>query len=134
MQVDEQIHIVQIGPIAIWGNIFSSVYAIVGDGITLIDSGLPGSFEEFIIPYLRKIGRNPEHISLVICTHSHVDHAGSIEAIQKFCGAKIAINEFGAEELESPGFLRRRYLEKNSQYMIEGDKRLLMKEPLSKKT
>lgn len=40
--------------------------------------------------YIRKTGRNPEDISLIILTHSHPDHIGSAHEIQRTTGCTIA--------------------------------------------
>lgn len=102
----------------------------MGQKITLIDSGMPTSWEDSILPYLKKIGRVPKDVTLVICTHTHLDHLGSNKSIKEFCEAEIAMHELAAEESENPGFLRGRYLKRYDQYMTEDEKRLLMEEPL----
>jgi glyoxylase-like metal-dependent hydrolase (beta-lactamase superfamily II) len=58
-------------------------------GITLIDCGVAGS-EKAIFAYLRKSGRKPDDISLVILTHSHPDHIGAAQAIRESAGAASA--------------------------------------------
>ena len=133
MQIDDKIHLINIGPIAIWGDIFCAAYAIVGDKVTLIDSGLPTSWEQFIAPYLRKIGRDPKEVSLVVCTHNHIDHVGSNEMIKRACNAEIAMHDLGAEESENPGFLREKYHKAYREYLTDEDEADIRKEPLPKK-
>lgn len=63
-------------------------YLIVGETVTLIDTGVAGS-ETAIFAYIRSIGRNPNEISLIILTHSHPDHIGAAKAIREATGCSI---------------------------------------------
>lgn len=68
---------------------FVYVYLVYGEKICLIDSGVASS-EDVIFDYIRKTGRQPEEISLLILTHSHPDHIGSALAIKKASGCTVA--------------------------------------------
>jgi len=68
---------------------FVYVYIIYGKKICLIDSGV-ASGDKVIFDYLRKTGRSPEEISLLILTHSHPDHIGGAYAIKAASGCEIA--------------------------------------------
>lgn len=68
---------------------FVYVYLIYGEKICIIDSGVASS-EDVIFDYIRKTGRQPKEISLLILTHSHPDHIGSALAIKKATGCTIA--------------------------------------------
>ncbi len=46
------------------------------DGVTVIDSGLPGSAPS-IADAVRSVGRKPSDVRQLILTHAHEDHAGS---------------------------------------------------------
>jgi glyoxylase-like metal-dependent hydrolase (beta-lactamase superfamily II) len=50
------------------------------DGLTLIDSGLPGSAPA-IAEAIRGLGRAPEEVRRLVLTHFHEDHVGSAAAI-----------------------------------------------------
>lgn len=63
-------------------------YILVGETITLIDTGVAGC-EETIFDAIRSIGRKPSEISLIILTHSHPDHIGAARAIQQVTGCTI---------------------------------------------
>jgi hydroxyacylglutathione hydrolase len=63
-------------------------YLLVGETITLIDTGVAGS-EKTIFEYIRSIGRDPREISLIILTHSHPDHIGAAKAIREATGCSI---------------------------------------------
>jgi len=54
---------------------FVYAYLIYGKKICLIDCGVASS-EGIISDYLRKTGRSPEEVSLLILTHAHPDHIG----------------------------------------------------------
>jgi len=54
---------------------FVWVQAIDGDGLTLLDTGLPGS-RQTIARGLAAIGRSIDEIGRIVCTHAHPDHAG----------------------------------------------------------
>jgi len=57
-----------------------------GSSITLIDSGLKGRYIR-VEAALRKIGRGPEDISLIIQTHTHYDHTGNTAESARRSGA-----------------------------------------------
>jgi glyoxylase-like metal-dependent hydrolase (beta-lactamase superfamily II) len=64
-------------------------YIIFGDKITLIDSGVTGS-GKIIFDYITKDGKDPKKISMVILSHSHPDHIGSVKAIKEATKCSIA--------------------------------------------
>jgi len=63
-------------------------YLIYGDTVTLIDTGVAGC-ETQIFEYIRSTGRDPSEIALIILTHSHPDHIGAAQAIQRESGCSI---------------------------------------------
>jgi glyoxylase-like metal-dependent hydrolase (beta-lactamase superfamily II) len=72
-------------------------YILVRDGLTVIDTGIPGSGKK-ILAYIReKLHRDPRKIRTIILTHFHMDHTGGVAALKKAAtGAKIAIGEADA--------------------------------------
>ncbi|MGP4021715.1 MBL fold metallo-hydrolase [Actinomadura sp. 3N407] len=46
------------------------------EGLTLIDSGLPGS-ADLIAEAIRSLGRDPGELRRLVLTHFHEDHVGS---------------------------------------------------------
>jgi glyoxylase-like metal-dependent hydrolase (beta-lactamase superfamily II) len=72
-------------------------YILVRDGLTVIDTGIPGSGKK-ILAYIReKLRREPKEIRTIILTHFHMDHVGGVAALRKAApGAKIAIGEADA--------------------------------------
>ena len=81
---------------------FTSTIIILGKTITLIDVGTAQSAEASIFPYLNKLERDPEEISLIILTHGHIDHCGSAAKIARFTKAKIACHRLEVPFVENP--------------------------------
>ncbi len=57
-------------------------------GLTLVDSGLPGS-DQKILAYLRAIGKVPTQLSHILLTHQHVDHVGGAAELASLSGAEV---------------------------------------------
>ena len=63
-------------------------------GLILVDTGLPGT-EKRITKALAQLGRTAESVKLVLITHRHLDHIGSVSAIKHaFPKAIIASHPF----------------------------------------
>lgn len=65
------------------------------DGLTLIDSGLKGSYKR-ILKAVREVGRKPEELRNVLVTHHHADHVGSLAALIAKSGAAAWVHPFDA--------------------------------------
>lgn len=96
MQITENIHALKIpfhltDPSGRRIDRFVYVYLIYGKKICLIDSGV-ASGDKVIFDYIRKTGRSPEEISLLILTHSHPDHIGAASAIVAASGCEVAVH------------------------------------------
>jgi glyoxylase-like metal-dependent hydrolase (beta-lactamase superfamily II) len=65
------------------------VYLVKDKGAswTLIDTGLPGSYEK-VAAYLGKIHVDPHAIKKILLTHLHLDHVGALRATAKATGAR----------------------------------------------
>lgn len=114
MQISERIHAPKV-PFQITDQSgtklsrFVYVYLLYGDQICLIDSGVASS-DQVIFDYIRKTGRRPEEISLLILTHSHPDHIGAALAIKEASGCAVAahpadkawIEDIGLQSRERP--------------------------------
>ena len=94
MQVTEHIHALRI-PFKLLvseGKIldrFVYSYLIYGKQLCLIDCGVSAS-DSIIFDYVKKTGRDPEEISLLVLTHSHPDHMGGSLAIKRQTGCRVA--------------------------------------------
>ncbi len=70
-----------------------NAFLIIGDGkVVLVDTGLPHS-EARIYKLLKKHGLDWSHISAIVLTHAHVDHAGSAVAVQALTSAPVIAHE-----------------------------------------
>ena len=70
-----------------------NAFLIIRDGkAVLVDTGLPQS-EAKIYNTLKKHGLDWSHISAIVLTHAHVDHAGSAVAAQALTSAPIIAHE-----------------------------------------
>ena len=54
---------------------WSRAYLIVGETLTLVDSGLPWH-PRGVLKYIHSIGRRPEEVERILITHGHPDHVG----------------------------------------------------------
>jgi len=66
----------------------TNVYLLLGASLALVDSGMPGS-EEKILEYVRELGREPADVARIVITHHHLDHVGSVAALQERTGAQV---------------------------------------------
>ena len=63
---------------------FMCQYLLTGEDHTvLVDTGLAGTPEEVIIPYLEGVGLSLEDIDEVIISHADVDHCGGNRALKE---------------------------------------------------
>ncbi|UCF98514.1 MAG: MBL fold metallo-hydrolase [Spirochaetaceae bacterium] len=70
MLVAEDVHQIRSG----YHGIYTAVYLITGETLTLIDTGETATWSERILPYIRSIGREPSEVKRIIHTHGHDDH------------------------------------------------------------
>lgn len=74
----------------------SNVYIWIGqDGVTLIDSGLPGA-ETMIADALRALGFGPSDVNRLVLTHWHTDHSGAAAAVAAW-GAQVCAGRADAQ-------------------------------------
>lgn len=74
------------------------VFLLKGKRSILVDTGNPGS-EQKIVDALSQYGVAPQDLSLILITHSHIDHFGSAAALKALTNAKIAIQADDADAL-----------------------------------
>ncbi|MDQ3863081.1 MAG: MBL fold metallo-hydrolase [Actinomycetota bacterium] len=92
------------------GERFMCQYLLVGDERTvLIDTGLAGTPEEVIVPYLQGIGLDALDVDEVITSHADVDH----------CGGNRALKEMNPALRFSCGEADRAYVESNDRILAE---------------
>jgi glyoxylase-like metal-dependent hydrolase (beta-lactamase superfamily II) len=69
----------------------AQVFALLGERVTLIDTGAPGS-GRFILRQLRQLGREPSDVERIVLTHYHIDHRGAADELRRATGARIFIH------------------------------------------
>ncbi|MET1159514.1 MAG: MBL fold metallo-hydrolase [Thermoprotei archaeon] len=88
MKVIDNIHLIKVD--------FVNVYLLVhGEGLVLIDAGLPDRGKE-VISYIGELGYSPGDLKAIIITHHHYDHTGGLREIIEKTGAKTYAH--GAEK------------------------------------
>jgi len=71
----------------------SNAYLVAnGKQAILIDAGMKKK-EKKIIAALARMQLSPQDIRLIILTHTHYDHAGSIKALQQITKAKVLVHK-----------------------------------------
>jgi hydroxyacylglutathione hydrolase len=105
MELTGKIHLLQIDfEIALSPvkrlNRFVNVILILGDKITLIDTGVKYS-ESLIGDYLSSRNRDLSEVERIILSHSHPDHIGSAARIKELTGCKILAHRKEREWIEN---------------------------------
>jgi len=75
-------------------------YLLCGEQTILIDSGAEGNVKAFVRG-MAALGVDPKEISLILITHGHWDHIGSLYPVQQLTGAKVAIHHKDRHWVES---------------------------------
>lgn len=78
---------------------FDHAYIIQDEGTIMVDGGAPKQAKAFSRA-LADLSINPEEIQLIVLTHGHWDHIGSVKEIKDLTGAKIAMHEKEKDWLE----------------------------------
>jgi len=93
-----------VGPIYFVGTRGLGVYLITTqDGHILLDGGMPSSAKD-IEASVRALGFKPQDIKILLITHAHIDHAGTVAHFKKLApAATVAVMDGDAEILESGG-------------------------------
>jgi glyoxylase-like metal-dependent hydrolase (beta-lactamase superfamily II) len=80
--------------------VIANAYLLVEpQGLTLIDTGMPGRARK-ILDYVRSIGHSPRDITTILLTHQHVDHVGGAEALAHATGADVLAHPLDAPAIE----------------------------------
>jgi metallo-beta-lactamase class B len=94
-------------PFRLYGNTWyvgtdglSSILIDAGDGLILVDGGLPQS-AALIDANIRELGFDPLDIRAILVSHAHFDHAGGVNALQRMTGAAVYTSDAGRETLVS---------------------------------
>ena len=81
MKIAQNIHVIP--------GVTAHPYLLVDpDGLSLIDTGIPGSAGK-ILRYIMHLGYSIRDLNRIILTHADYDHAGSLAALKKATGARV---------------------------------------------
>ena len=102
---------VHAGPMSV------NAYLLVGERVVVVDTGVAGQ-ADLILGVIAEQGRVPADVSLLLLTHGHGDHAGSVAALHEATGAPIALGAGDEQkyrdgidrEMEGRGFVGRSML------------------------
>ena len=75
-----------------------NAYLIKSKKPILVDTGLRGSVGK-ILKKISSEGINPKDISLIVITHAHSDHTGSLKELKDATGAKVAVGKTDSDYL-----------------------------------
>jgi glyoxylase-like metal-dependent hydrolase (beta-lactamase superfamily II) len=79
--------------------VVANPYLIVGpDGLTLIDTGLPGSHRR-ILHYISGLGHRAQDLKRILITHADFDHVGGLAPLKRASGAKVYAHAIEAEAI-----------------------------------
>jgi len=79
---------------------FTECYIIKGEEAIMIDSST--SSKESFLKAIKKTPVAPEDIQLIVITHGHFDHIGSVNVLKELTGAKVAMHRLDKNCLEKP--------------------------------
>jgi len=83
MEITPEIHKVD--------GVSGNCYILVRDGLSVIDTGLPGSGKKILAYIKDRLHREPSEIRTIIITHFHLDHIGGLAALKVAApGAEVA--------------------------------------------
>jgi glyoxylase-like metal-dependent hydrolase (beta-lactamase superfamily II) len=98
MEIVPNIHLVD-------GSIGCNTYLIVGDGLTLVDTGLRGNVPR-IYGCLGRMGFRPRDIRRIVVTHAHLDHINCLYQLKEETGAIVMANALDSDVIEGRKPLR----------------------------
>jgi hydroxyacylglutathione hydrolase len=78
---------------------YSNAHLIKNDALVLVDTGYTGNADR-ILAAIREEGK-PKELSLILITHGHLDHIGSLPELRKALAAKVAIHRNDMEALRT---------------------------------
>jgi metallo-beta-lactamase class B len=92
-----------VGPIYYVGTRGLGVYLIATPaGHILLNGAMPGS-APLIEASVRKLGYKPQDIKILLISHAHADHVGTLADIKKLTGAQVEVMNAEVELLNSGG-------------------------------
>jgi glyoxylase-like metal-dependent hydrolase (beta-lactamase superfamily II) len=83
-----------------------NVFLLDAGELVLIDAGIAGAAGR-ILAAVREIGRRPQDLKHILVTHHHVDHVGSLAALQQASGAQVSMHALDAAAYQGGTAIRR---------------------------
>ena len=74
------------------GSFGSNIYLITENGLALVDAGFPMDLPVIHLG-LRELGARPCDLDLIVATHYHGDHTGTMAGLQRKYGVRTAMHE-----------------------------------------
>ena len=90
MSSSQHVHTIKAG--------IANVFLIQGEGSVLVDAAQSGK-SEIILKKISDLGIDPGDIGLIVITHTHWDHVGSLSSLVEATGAKVMVHESEADRL-----------------------------------
>jgi len=78
---------------------FVNCYLIKQEGLILVDAGIPNKGRS-LLKQVRDLSIEPKDVSLILITHGHLDHIGSLDELKTLISCKVAVNEHEKDWLE----------------------------------
>jgi hydroxyacylglutathione hydrolase len=86
-------------------NLVSAAFLVTDDRAAMIvDTGVAGRAPA-MLKQIRKAGLAPSDIGLIVLTHHHWDHTGSVRELREATGAPVAIHRLDADQLRRGGLV-----------------------------
>jgi len=80
----------------------SSVLVVTAQGAVLIDGGLPQA-ANLLLQRMQELGVQPGDLKMILHSHAHIDHAGSLAELKRATGARVLGNAESAVLLARGG-------------------------------
>jgi glyoxylase-like metal-dependent hydrolase (beta-lactamase superfamily II) len=81
MEITSNVHLIP-------GVIANPYLLVEPEGLTLIDTGIPGSHKK-ILGYMKELGFEPQALKRILITHADFDHVGGLAALKAASGARV---------------------------------------------
>ncbi len=79
---------------------YVNAYLVTGERPILVDAGTQGA-EQKILKTLKALGFTPDELALIVVTHGHTDHFGSVDRLKELTGAPVAIHRRDVDALQN---------------------------------